>query len=258
MLEDNAGSKHFENGADRNQPTRRWHCPKDRVIAGYVDGTLAQARRSGVERHLADCGYCRALVADIVKVSREAEIPAVPTLLVAKALAILPPQPKPWRRIWAPATVFGAAVVCALIAATVLVRQPERLILPSWSAPTPPIVLEDGTQPSAGAPTREIVRTQAPPQLSPSIISPKADSAVTRKSLGFYWTAVPHTAYYQVRIVTAEGELVWEGQSNGTRLELPSDTALHNGKYFVLVSAVLENGHVMKSDPVRFQMAGSR
>ena len=257
MLGQNVRSKHFESGADPNQPTRRWHCPKDKVIAGYVDGMLTETRTSEVGRHLADCGYCRALVADIVKIGREAEAPAAPDALNEKALAIVPPMTRKWRRIWAPAVALGAFAVCAMIALT-LRPPPGRPVVPSRLAPAAPVVSETGPQPSAGTVPGEIVRNQAPPQLSPSIISPKADSAVTRKTLGFYWTAVPHSLYYQVRIVTSEGELVWEGQSNGTRLELPGDTALRNGKYFVLVSAFLENGHVMKSDPVRFQIAGSR
>jgi putative zinc finger protein len=257
MLEENLRSKLFDSGADRNQRTRRWHCPEDGVIAGYVDCTLTETRRSQVQRHLADCGYCRALVADIVKIRREAEVPAAPIALVDKALAVLPSTPRRWRRIWVPVTALGTAAVCTMIAATVL-QPPDRLVLPSWSAPAAPIISESGPQPPARTPGREIVRNQTSPQPSPSIISPKAGSAVSGKTVDFHWKAVPHSLYYQVRIVTSEGELVWEGQSTGTHLELPNDAPLNNGKYFVLVSAFMENGRIMKSDPVGFQIASSR
>jgi Putative zinc-finger len=256
MSNENLRSKPFDTGADENQRTRRWHCPEDAVIAGYVDCALTEARRARVQRHLADCGYCRTLVADIVKSRREAEVPAAPTALVEKGLAVPTSTPWRWRTIWAPVTALGAA--CTLIAATVLLQQPERLVLPSWPAPAAPMVSESGPQPPARKPGREIVRNQTPPQPSPSIISPKEGSAVSREALGFQWKAVPQSLYYQVRIVTSEGEVVWEGQLIGTHLELPNDAPLNNGKYFVLISAFMENGHMVKSDPVMFQIASSR
>ena len=258
MSKESLQSKPLNSSADQNQWARRWHCPEDRVIAAYVDCTLTEARRSRVQRHLPDCGYCRSLVADIVKIRRETEVPAAPTALVERALAVLPSAPGQWRRIWAPVAALGTAAVCTMIAATVFLRQPERLALPSLSAPTAPIVSESGPQPPAEATGREIVRDQTSPQLSPSIVSPKPGSVVSRNTVGFRWKTIPHSLYYQVRIETSEGEVVWEGQSTDTYLEVPSDAPLNNGKYFVLVSAFMENGHIMKSDPVKFQIAGSR
>lgn len=258
MSKENLQSKPFDNSADQNQWARRWNCPEDTVIAAYLDCTLTETGRSRVQRHLADCGYCRTLVADIVKIHRQAEVPGAPTALVERALAVLPSAPGRWHRIWVPVSALGTAAVCTMIAATVFLRQPERLALPSLSAPSAPIVSESEPQPPTEATGREIVRNQTSPQLSPSIVSPKPGSVVSRNTVDFRWKTVPHSLYYQVRIVTSEGEVVWESQSTDTYLEVPSDAPLNKGKYFVLVSAFMENGHIMKSDPVKFQIVSSR
>src|SRR5579863_9652823 len=174
MSKENLPLAPIDRGAYQNHWTRRWHCPEDKVIAAYVDGALTEARRSRVQGHLANCVYCRSLVANIVKIRREADVPAAPTALVNRALAGLPVSPGRWRKIWVPVTALGTAAVCTVIAATVFLRKPEVLILPSRPAPAATVASESGPQPSAGAPGREIVRSQASPQVSPSIISPKA------------------------------------------------------------------------------------
>jgi hypothetical protein len=216
MSKENLPLTRIDRGADQNQWTRRWHCPEDRVIAAYVDGALMGARRSRVQGHLADCSYCRSLVADLVKIRREAEVPAAPTALIDRALADLPASPRRWPRIWAPVSVLGAAAVCALIALTVL-RQPERPVLPSRSAPSAPIVSDSEPQSPAGPPGHEIVRSQTSPQPSLSIISPKPGGEVSRETAEVRWKAVPRSLYYQVRILTSEGEVSMVRSSNCLR-----------------------------------------
>ena len=58
--------------------TRRgWKCLGEDVIAAYLDGVVNAADRSRIESHLADCEYCRSLVADVVTTQRS-DPPALP------------------------------------------------------------------------------------------------------------------------------------------------------------------------------------
>ena len=42
-------------------------CPEPEVLAAYIDGRLDQAERGALERHLAGCGDCRAIVAGSIE-----------------------------------------------------------------------------------------------------------------------------------------------------------------------------------------------
>jgi hypothetical protein len=62
--------------------------PNEVVINDYVDNALPAAERAEVERHLAECGACRALVADLREIAR-----------AATALGPLEPPTRVWPRI---------------------------------------------------------------------------------------------------------------------------------------------------------------
>jgi hypothetical protein len=103
---------------------------------------------------------------------------------------------------------------------------------------------------------REILRK---PQLSealPLMLSPRRDSAVGREQLEFSWTPVSRSRYYEISVVTSDGDLLWEGQTEKSVLHLPSEVVLKRGSYFVWVTAYLADGRVAKSSPVRFVVKG--
>jgi hypothetical protein len=62
--------------------------PNELVINDYVDNALPAAERAEVERHLADCAACRALVADLREIAR-----------AATALEPIEPPARVWPRI---------------------------------------------------------------------------------------------------------------------------------------------------------------
>ena len=62
--------------------------PNETAIHDYVDETLGAAERAEVERHLASCGECRALVADLREIHR-----------VAGSLDLREPPVRAWGRI---------------------------------------------------------------------------------------------------------------------------------------------------------------
>jgi len=86
----------------------------------------------------------------------------------------------------------------------------------------------------------------------PTITSPSPDSVVSAKRLEIRWNKVPHVLYYQFRLVTPEGDLVWQGDLIEAHIVLPESLPLKRGRYFVLASAVMDNGRLRKAPPVEF------
>jgi hypothetical protein len=72
--------------------------------------------------------------------------------------------------------------------------------------------------------------------------------------LQFSWKPIPHSRNYGVQIVKSDGDLLWEGQTDKSVLQLPTEVTLGDGAYFVWITAYLEDGRTEKSEPVRFQI----
>ena len=72
-------------------------------------------------------------------------------------------------------------------------------------------------------------------------------------TLEFRWEPMPTAVAYEVRVVTADGDLVWEKKVNGTSVTPPRSVSLTKGnKYFIWVRAVFADGKTQQSDPVGF------
>jgi Putative zinc-finger len=240
----------FGRETDRTMPRRRWNCPGDLMIAAYADGTLGQLKKSWVEFHLAGCQRCRLLVAEVIKAQRETDLPLPPLKLKWKAISLAERKPASQRWVWAPAGVLAAIALLAVF--SVMLRKPERLIVVAPPAPSAPLIAKAEPAATHSAPVREIERKRASLQLFPSVILPQPDSVVRRERLEFGWKPILHSRYYEVRIVTSDGDLVWEGQTEKSDLQPPSDVAMRDGSYFVWITAYLADGRVAKSPPVKF------
>lgn len=71
--------------------------------------------------------------------------------------------------------------------------------------------------------------------------------------LVFRWEPLPNAIAYEVHVVTADGDLVWEKKVNATSVAPPSTVTLTRGsKYFIWVRAVFPDGKTQQSDPVGF------
>jgi tetratricopeptide (TPR) repeat protein len=60
-------------GRDRTVVRPAGDCPASEDFAAYIDGTLTAARRQSLERHVADCDDCRAILADTAASLRAAD-----------------------------------------------------------------------------------------------------------------------------------------------------------------------------------------
>lgn len=86
------------------------------------------------------------------------------------------------------------------------------------------------------------------------LIFPREGSVLPHSEVEFRWKSVRGSHFYEIRVVTAEGDVVWEGRVETTRARLPDNIELVPGReYFVSVRAYLPEGKTLKSPTVRFR-----
>jgi hypothetical protein len=255
MIDLNLLAKMLSRGAQTNEPGRRFNCPNDRTIAAYVDSALGDSERSRVQEHLAGCAYCRSLVSDIVKEGRITDVPEAPAALLEKARALVPSKPKRWGWTWGPVAAAGVLASTAILVTTL--ETPRSTTLPEWPAPAVPVLSESKPviPPTRSRP--ETVRKPNSPDNSLTILSPRPDSILPREQIEIRWSVLRDSLSYHIRVLTADGDLVWETDSTVNHIKLPKQPTLKSGKYYALVSAMLKNGRTAKSSPVKFQVADS-
>jgi hypothetical protein len=165
----------------------------------------------------------------------EAELPSdVPSALLARARKVVhEPSPLPrfeWR--WA-GVAAATAVIVGLVSLTIL--QIGR----------------DDTAPD------QRVRSPQQEAVSPKILSPLEGARLPGHQTEFRWEPVPGALFYRVRLLTGEGDRVWEARTEGTSLRLPREIRLTEGaKYFVTVWAQLSDGRRLRSPAVGFEIGG--
>ena len=235
--------------------SRGWRCPDETQIAGYVDGRLSAADKNRLDGHLAECDYCLGQVAALLRLEGAAMPDDVPPGLLAGALDLgpAPGPPSGWPVVrWG---AVAAVTACIAVVTTVWIHRQGKETLapvppatqsPAISTPAPPAV-------APPAPTPRELRTVKPAGTSLHLLAPREGSALAPGTLDFRWTRVPASLYYEVRVMTADGDLVWEGRAEGNRARLPENVQLVSGtKYFVSVRAFLPDGKTLTSPVVGF------
>jgi len=225
-----------------------WLCPGDHTVAAYLDGIMGN-KKAKFESHLAKCAHCRSTVADVIKAQRNADEVAPPLEIVQKAVRSIPVSAPRRGSVWIPA---GAVAVTAIVIAVVLMREPQTMPISSPAAPNAPLIAKSGpTRPEAA---QEWIRGAAPAELLPSILFPRPQSVVPRAQLKFDWKPLPNVRSYEVQVVTAEGDVVWERQTDQHTLPMPLGMAISDGSYFVWVTADFGDGRLTRSAPVAFRV----
>ena len=229
---------------------RKWWCPGDHTVAAYADGVLGERRRSRIESHLSACLRCRLLVADAVKAQRESDVAPAPVHLIQKAREL--GVRRRLSRLWLGVPAGALAGIAMLVAVTMTERKPEPTIARPVQAPAAPLIARSEPLLSPLQPVPDVVRNRRIPEFVPTILSPQPGSVIRSNELQFSWKPIPRSRTYEVRVVKPDGDLIWEGDTPQSALQVPSDVALQDGSYFVWVTASLEDGKKMKSAPVRF------
>ena len=234
---------------------RRWNCPPDTRVAAYLEQRLEPKERSRFEAHLSDCDFCLDIIGGLVREYRTLDLSEAPAHLVdkaANALAAKTGRRISWRWVLVPA--FAALVVAAVVLLRSL--QPERpsasISAPAIEKSRPPVaLLQTPSQPAE----EQYVRKLTTPVEMVEVLEPESESVVLREKLRFRWKAVANVAYYELRVVNAEGDLLWQGQESKPTAQLPPDLPVRPGAYFVWVRAFLHDGRTIKSDPVPFTIS---
>lgn len=221
-------------------PQARADCPADETLASYVEGGMSESDHAAFEWHLADCGWCMARVGMLGRARQCEPEPELPEFTLSKARRIVvatPPARSAWRR-QAPRWAAAAVVVIALsMGGLELLNK------------TAPIDL-------ASDPT---VRNIEPLAAQPRLVWPTEGAVIGLDRMTIEWSPVAETLYYQVRIVTDAGDLVWQEQLPGTQWNAPPELQLTPGSdYFIRVDAFLTETKTMSSDYVAFRLEGAR
>jgi hypothetical protein len=231
---------------------KSWRCPNETQIAAYVDNQLALGQHQHLEAHLAECQFCRSQVTSLARLQdAPAPVEGLETLVpLARELATKEAGraiAAPWR--WAPA---AALAVCLVLGAGLLLRQPKLGLSPPKSPTVLSATVTSQATPAAPA-AAPSARNAAGNLALPQLVFPREDSVLAREEVEFRWKAVPNSLYYDLRVVTAEGDLVWEGTAERNYARPPGEVGLQAGQqYFIWVRAYLPHGKTVQSKAVAF------
>jgi hypothetical protein len=214
-------------------------CVDDQQIAEYYDGLLPDGKRARVERHVTDCRFCIARIGMLARLDHAAEERVPEDALAAAKLTARPATRIRHRR---PAWAAAALVVMAAGLSFQLFndRQPG---------------LESGSPAVVSAPSSTIRETRSidDAAFGPSILSPR-DGQPAGADTMILWTAVPDSLFYRVRIVSDEGDLMWQERIEGTEWQLPESLMLAAGAdYYLRIDAFVTDAKSLQSDYVLFR-----
>ena len=214
---------------------RTWRCPDEMQLAAFVELRLAGSERTRVEAHIAGCEYCLGQVGALERLQDAAPLDDVPSRMLAAARELA----SRGSRAAKPAWYWGAAAAataCLVVAVTFGVRPPQAGLV-SHSQ------MVRGTTGHATA--------------APEVLFPREAAVVPRSALEFRWAHVEGALFYEVRVMTTAGDLVWETRPDHTEVRMPPTVRLPNGeRYYVSVSAWLAEGKTIKAPVVGFQVTG--
>ncbi len=212
-------------------------CPDDFVFAALAEGELALDENQNLKEHLSQCEYCVAHLADLRRIGGLNEGEPIPDLLMARARRMGRGR---GIRVQAPRWAVAALVVLAV--GVTFNPFSDSQTIPGQT----PVVSDQLTDVPQ-------VRSIDRPNVRPEILIPSSGQALPVNQPVFEWTAVQGSLYYDVRLVSAEGETVWEERVKSTRQALPEDLQLQAGTdYYLRVDAYLAEAKRVSSRHVLF------
>jgi hypothetical protein len=241
---------------------RGWSCPDDEELAAYVEQNLSRPQRERVERHMSGCKSCRDKIGFLVKAQSFESPEAAPPHWLARARGLTSSGGSPsiahgW--YWGGAV---AAAACAVLAVGLWIKPgakvsaPTSLSSPPVASSTVVIARSEGVKPVGRTAPDSVARTQAQIELSPHIVFPKPESAVAGEGLEFRWKETKGALYYEARLLSSEGDVLWEQRVDALSAPLPATVILRpHETYFLWVRAYLAEGKVVQSKATRFTVA---
>lgn len=233
----------------------KWGCPDDAQLAGFVDQGLDSAGEASIVQHLARCAECRSQIAFLERMQRMDGESHLPATWLSRVEAITARDAKASTiRKWVPAT--GIALAAVIITAILLrsTSVPPRTIQTTAPIAQPQVIASAAAPPQAlGAERkhdRDVVR-KAGPDNSLQIASPTADSHIAPGG-AIRWRSVENSMYYEVRLLSADGEVLWIAKVEASQTALPVDIRVPaERKCFLIIRAFLADGKTVESEAIR-------
>jgi len=211
-------------------------CLRPRQLAAWMDGGLCDTEHKSAEQHLADCDFCLNQLALLLRSEDSSSTASLPASVTERAerMAVQPLRRSHGYRVWATAAVVILAV---------------GLISIQWM----PDVSAPGESPLQQ--TRYIDRGRQEPRL----LAPDSGSMIRPVDQVFRWTPVPGSLFYDVRLVSLDGDLLLRERVDGTRWLIPQSLVLKAGEeYYVRVDAYLSDAKFLSSEHVLFTVDDDR
>lgn len=208
-------------------------CPDDQVLTAALDGEFRVIERPAFEKHVSSCDYCLARLGRIARLNREVGGAEISDLTMARAQRLIRSRSVvPRAPAWAAAAMIGfAAILTAL-----------------WIA--------DSTEPQDAtiSPVPE-VRNIDPEAYRPQVEFPTEGASVDLHDLTFKWSAVPDSLHYDIRIVSADGTMIWQERVQEPQWRLPEHLQLAAGEgYYFRADAYLTRAKSLSSRHVMFRI----
>ena len=175
---------------------------------------------------------CRDLIGGLDRVDAR-EAPAVPPMLLEAASRTQRPR-------LTRTAVAVAAAACVLLAVSV-----SRQMYVQQGAPDP-------VPPGTASSDLDEVRNRPAGQI-PQLVEPRGNQHLAARTR-FAWSPVIGAVQYEIRVLTGDGEIVWNEVTSATDLEF-AGPARAAGPYYAWVTAQLTDGRRVQSGVVR--LAGS-
>jgi len=241
-----------------SRTTRGWLCPDEITLAAFIDTQMGQQARERIFDHLQDCRYCCDQVAAAMRF-QSGPIPSdIPPGLLARARSL---SERKESHCGAPVLRWGAlAAAAASIALVVSVtyRRPESLTTAPVVQPGPTSVSLAPPAPPPVAAESPSIRSRQNASAASDLLYPRESGVVSSTGIEFRWKRVPGALSYDVRVVTEDGDVVWEGRTEVSRINLPSSVHLTAGEsFYVRVGANLPEGKTVIAKVVGFKVKNS-
>lgn len=234
--------------AGKATPSRTTSCPDEYELAAYLGCESNAEGLDSLEAHLAKCDFCMHQVGVLMRAGRagpvDESMPGVSDLELARARRMGAESSRS-RFKFAPRWAAAAVVVLSvgLLTQNLLTGRPGA----------GPISEQDPVNFELSSPRQ--FRSIDAGFLAPRLLSPLDGSVINPAKSVFKWTEVPGSMFYDVRLVSLNGDLVRRERISEPRWALPTDLELEDGaEYFVRVDAYLSDAKFLSSEHILFRV----
>jgi len=252
---------------------RSWNCPDEGQLAAYIGKRLDASARTAFETHASDCDYCLSQLAFLAQ-APDSDVEHVPAALLLPARELIKQKRSVslgWGWRWIAAPLAFAGLVLAIGLGIQLRRQQtvspdqERLVAkkiepsPIVSPPVAYVPPAEPSKPPPATPSQKrdgaIVRAPLSNVFAPALAYPREGQSIPRERLEFRWQPVADAIFYEVRLLSPSGDVVFATRTDEVRIKPGADVSLVPGtKYFAVVTAHLREGKTAKSSVVGFRL----